>query len=340
MPPPILQQLAPKATIVLVRLRSLGDTVLATPAIALLRRAMPNAAIHVVMEERFAEVLDGHPEIDGLVRTASPGRLVDRLGTLRRIRALRPDLCVDMHGGSTAAWLSALSGARWRAGFAHFRHSWAYNVRVPRAQEVLGRPSDARVHTAEHHAAAVLHLGANAVRIPAARLAARDAPDAQPYAVLHAGAAYFTKAWSIEGYRKLASDLREVHGLEPVFVAGPGEDRLVNQFADYRVQRCHRIRDLATLFQGASLFVGNDSGPAHVAAAFGVPCVVVFGSSDSSAWHPWRTPFRVVETEWDCKPCPGDRCYAFDEPRCILSVPASAVSAAAADLLRERAEVS
>ena len=292
------------------------------------------------MDERFADVLQGQPDIDGLLRIPASASFAGKAKLLRDLRALRPSLCLDMHGGTTAAWLTALSGARWRAGFAHFRQRWAYNVRIPRAQQVLARAHDAKVHTAEHHAAAMMHLIGEQCEIPGARLAAVPDRAGQPYAVVHCGAAYFTKRWAIANFRTLASDIRERHGLEPLFVAGPGEPDLSATLPGFRV--CHGLPlpKLMSLLAGAHLFVGNDSGPAHVAAAFGIPCVTIFGSSDSSVWHPWKTRHRVVETAWDCKPCPGDRCYAFDEPRCILSVEPSAVGHAVDELLAERQQAS
>ena len=331
----ILARLDANASVVLVRLRSLGDTVLATPAFALLRRALPHARIRVAMDERFADVLTGQPDIDGVLRIPPRAGVAAKARLIGTIRSLRPSLCVDMHGGATAAWLTALSGARWKVGFAHFRHAWAYNVRVPRAQEVLGRATNARVHTAEHHAAAIIHLGTETGEIPRARLAAIPDGNEKPYAVVHAGAAYFTKVWPGDSFRLLALELRQLHGLEPIFVAGPGEEALAEQFSGFQVRRILRLSELKALMSGANLFVGNDSGPAHVAAAFGVPCVVIFGSSDSAVWHPWKVDHRVVETAWDCKPCRGDRCYAFHEPRCILSVEAASVSGAVSDLLAE-----
>ncbi|MYB54108.1 MAG: glycosyltransferase family 9 protein [Acidobacteriia bacterium] len=332
---PILSRLSPEASIVLVRLRSLGDTVLVTPAFSLLRRAMPRASIHVAMEERFADVLAGQPDIDGVVRLATGAGTLGKARLLRDLRALQPSLCLDMHGGTTAAWCTVLSGARWRAGFAHFRQRWAYNVRIPRPQEVLGREEDESVHTAEHHAAAVMHLAGTLEPIPSARLAAAP-PDAdQPYAILHAGATYATKTWQLSHFRALADQLRKRYGLEPVFVAGPEEADLAAKLTDFQVRQGLPLSDLMSLLAGARLFVGNDSGPAHIAAAFDVPCVTIFGSSSSKIWHPWKTRHRVVETDWDCKPCPGDRCYAFDEPRCILSVTPEAVAQAVDELLAE-----
>ena len=332
---PVLSQLGSEPSIVLIRLRSLGDTVLATPAFSMLRRAVPDARIQVVMDARFADLLNDQPDIDGALRIKHRAGMAGKARLLMEIRALNPSLCVDMHGGSTAAWLTALSGATWRAGFAHFRQSWAYNIRVPRAQDVLGRAPDAKVHTAEHHAAAVIHLGASQDEIPRARLAASWVGKSPPYAIIHPGAAYATKTWDAEGFRTAAQELRKRHRLEPIFVVGPGDEDLSRQFVDYDVQLGLPIPALVSLIAGARLFVGNDSGPAHIAAAFGVPCVVVFGSSDSSAWHPWQTPHRVVETGWDCKPCPGDRCYAYDEPRCIQSVESAAVQSAISELLAE-----
>lgn len=332
---PVLSQLAPDASIVLVRLRSLGDTVLVTPAFSLLRRAMPRASIHVAMEERFADVLAGQPDIDGVLRLAAGGGTLGKARLLRHIRTLRPSLCIDMHGGTTAAWFTALSGARWRAGFSHFLYSWVYNIRIPRPQEVLGREQDASVHTAEHHAAAIMHLCGSLDAIPGARLAAAPTQAEHPYAVLHAGAAYATKTWQLSHFLALADQLRDRHGLKPIFVAGPSEADLAAKVRDFPVRHGLPLPELMSLLAGAHLFVGNDSGPAHIAAAFDVPCVTIFGSSNSKIWHPWKTPHRVVETAWDCKPCPGDRCYAFDEPRCILSVTPDAVAQAVDELLAE-----
>ena len=337
---PVLPQLGAAPSVVLVRLRSLGDTVLATPAFAMLRRAIPDAVIHVVMERKFAGVLAGNPDIDGVLEASAPAGAVAKARLVRRIRGLRPGLCIDMHGGSTAAWLTALSGARWRAGSAHFRHSWAYNARIPRAQEVLGRPPTSTVHTAEHHAAAMIHLGAPDDEIPPARLDGEPPVLGRPaYSVLHVGAAYHTKRWALERFRTVAAEIRRVHGLEAVFVAGPGDTVPEERLPGFEIRDGLSLAGLKSLLAGARIFVGNDSGPAHVAAAFGVPCVVIFGSSDSAVWHPWKTAYRVVETDWDCKPCPGDRCYAFDEPRCILSVEPAAVLRAVADLLAESGAV-
>ncbi len=334
----ILERLGPGGSIVLIRLRSLGDAVLTTPAIRMLRQDLPRGRIHVVIERRFAGVLEDHPDIDVLLTIEHDATLPRKLGLLRRIRSLGTGLCWDLHGGSTSAWLTALSKAPHRAGYAHYRHGWAYNVRIPRAQEVLRREPDAAVHTAEHHAAGAIFLGARTAQdgrpIPPASLGARAGSRQRPYAVLHPTAASFTKQWAVGNFRLIAESIRRRHKLEPVFIAGPGEEAIFDALQDYECLRPLALGGLKSLLAGARLFVGNDSGPAHIAAAFRVPSVIVYGSSSSAVWRPWQAPHRVVETSWDCKPCPGDRCYAFDEPKCILSVEPSAVGRAVDELLR------
>ena len=332
---PILSQLGDQPSIVLVRLRSLGDTVLATPAFSLLRQALPHAHINVVMEERFADVLSGHPDINGVLRIGSQTGILQKARLIQSIRSLQASLCLDMHGGSTAAWLTALSGAHWRAGYEHFRHKWAYNFRIPRAQQVLNRASEATVHTVEHHASAMIHLGAQSHEIPPARLALVTPEPHQPYAVIHPEATFFTKQWSINQFRMIANEIRDQHHLEPVFVTGTDNPDLTTSLQGFNIRSGLTLPELMSLLAGAQLFLGNDSGPAHIAAAFNVPSVVIFGSSDSSIWHPWKTAHRIVETTWDCKPCPGDRCYAFEEPHCIQSVTTEAVSSAISELISE-----
>jgi len=81
------------------------------------------------------------------------------------------------------------------------------------------------------------------------------------------------------------------------------------------------------------MFVGNDAGPAHLAAAAGTPAAIIFGSSSSVHWRPWKVEHRVVQNDLPCNPCKGDRCYAFDKPKCILSISFEQVRDACAALL-------
>lgn len=267
----VLDRLPAGARVAVIRLRSLGDCVLTTPALQILKSARPDLSISVVVEDAFAPVFDGNPDVDRIV----PPGAAD-------IARLHPELVLNLHGGTRSAQLTLACRARLRAGFAHFRFSPVYNVRIPRAQEILG--VDRKVHTAEHLASAMFYLGAGAVEIPRARLFTERAGNSAPLAILHPLASAPDKTWPAENFRAVAGRLKQE--LEPVFISGPGES--LAEFSDYRCISGAPLNQIKSLLSGAALFIGNDSGPAHMAAALGVPAVVLFGPSDHEIWGPWK----------------------------------------------------
>ena len=276
----VLESVPRGGRVAVLRLRSLGDCVLTTPALEILKQARPDLSIAVMVEDRFRAVFEDQPDTDQILPAS-----------LNALRAFRPDLCWNLHGGTRSAWLTAGSGARLRAGFGHFRNAFAYNLRIPRAQEILGE--ERVVHTAEHIASGAFYLGAQRREIPRARLGIGGlVPDLpRPYAALHAFASAPDKTWSSEKFAAVAQQLRAA-GTEPIFLGGPADD--FAPFAAFRCAAGASLSDTKNLLAGASLFIGNDSGPAHIAAAFGVPTVVIFGNSDSQIWGPWRTPSEIV----------------------------------------------
>ena len=252
----------------MIRLRSLGDCVLTTPALSLLKQHRPDLKISVIVEPRFAEVFAGSPDIDET-----------------RDSMTRADLVLNLHGGTRSMILTALSRAKLRAGFSHHRYSFVYNHKIRTAQEILGVTR--RVHTAEHLASAMFELGVPQQEIPRARLFADSPPERRPYAVIHPFAARPDKTWPADRFLDVARQLN----LDPVFLAGPTDD--LTTFKEFETCR-ESLNVTKSLIAGASLFIGNDSGPAHIAAAFGIPVVVLFGPSDPVTWAPWRTESQVL----------------------------------------------
>jgi len=275
----VLERLPEGARVAVIRLRSLGDCVLTTPALRILRQSRPDLKIAVVVEAPFRPVFEGNPDVDEL--------LPPHLAALRR---WRPRLCINFHGGTRSTVLAALSGARFRAGFAHFRGSFIYNVRIPTAQQILGLRR--KVHTAEHLASAIFYLGAPRREIPRARLFAECLAPSRPYAVLHPLASASDKTWPAGNFLTVAERLPSQCGLEPVFISGAGED--LSAFSSFRTVAGAPLRHVKSLLASAGLFIGNDSGPAHMAAALGVPAVVLFGASDRVIWAPWKAVSEVL----------------------------------------------
>ena len=279
--PKILERLGIGSRVAIIRLRSLGDCVLSTPAIHLLKAQRPDLKLAVVAEPRFIPLFEENPDIDDII--------VPSMSLLRR---WKPNLVLNLHGGTRSLVLATASLARYRVGFAHYRYSRLYNVRIPRAQEILG--AERVVHTAEHAASAMFHLGVAVQEVPRARLFSAKRWREQGYAVIHPYASAADKAWPVQRFRDVAEYLRRALHLEPVFIGGPGDDP--TPFAPWHVEISNDLKKTKALLASASVFFGNDSGPAHMAAAFGVPVAVLYGPSDPVVWAPWRTESEVLHS--------------------------------------------
>jgi heptosyltransferase-2/heptosyltransferase-3 len=212
------------------------------------------------------------------------------------------------------------------------------------------------VHTAELQAAAFFQLGLPRAPVPRARLCVKPEHErwwtrqrelmgisaGQDYAVVHPAALYPTKQWPAENFARLGGWLEATKKLPVIFARGPGESGVlgaVERAAAAPIRRLEgaSLGQFAAALAGCRLFVGNDSGPAHMAAALARPLVVTFGSSSSGIWGPWpredRLRARVVQNSYPCNPCPGDRCYQFEQPECILSIGLAQVQSAAEEVL-------
>lgn len=275
----ILERLPSGARVAVVRLRSLGDCVLSTPALHLLKSHRPDLRLSVVAEPPFIPLFEENPDVDDIIHPSGP-----------LLRSWRPNLAINLHGGTRSLILTTASLARWRAGFAHYRYSLAYNIRIPRAQEILGE--DRIVHTAEHAASAMFYLGVPVQDVPRARLFTSRKWRESRYAVIHPYASAPEKTWPAQRFLDVAEYLRRALNLEPVFIGGPGDDPA--PFAPWHVEISSDLGRTKSLLAAASVFFGNDSGPAHMAAAFGVPVAVLYGPSNPVVWAPWRTQSQVL----------------------------------------------
>jgi heptosyltransferase III len=245
----------------------------------LLKRTRPDIEVAVAVEERFAEVFSGNPAV---ARTLAP--------SWQAVRHWRPGLCVNLHGGTRSQVMTALSHARWRAGFAHHSTTLAYNLKIPRAQRILG--VHRKVHTAEHLASAVFALGVPLAEVPRAQLFTEESPVRERHAVLHPFASAQEKQWPADRFNEVARYLK-LWNITPIFLAGPEDD--TSGFRDHALLK-GSLKEVKGVLSNAALFIGNDSGPAHMAAAFGVPSVVLFSTSDAAIWGPWQTEAEVIVT--------------------------------------------
>jgi ADP-heptose:LPS heptosyltransferase len=160
----------------------------------------------------------------------------------------------------------------------------------------------------------------------------------RPLVLMHPAAAFATKTWAAENFAAVADALAE-QGLSVAAAAGPGEEEVLERLKASTAAKVHTfaglsLPEITALASKAALFVGNDSGLAHIAAALDVPSVVIFGSSNRDHWRPWTSaPNEIVFEPFDCQPCPGYECRRFGTPRCIQALTPDQVIEAARNVL-------
>src|SRR5438045_6653083 len=121
--------------VLVVRLRSIGDTLLATPSLHALRRFLPGARIDVLLEDWVAPLLEGSSEVDRVVAVRRKSKS-SRLSVARGLRAENYDVVYNLHGGSTAALLTRATGARHRVGYADYAYASLHNHAAPPSSEL------------------------------------------------------------------------------------------------------------------------------------------------------------------------------------------------------------
>jgi len=341
--------------VLVVRLRSIGDTVLATPSLFALKRFLPHAAIDILVEDWVAPVLESHPYIDNVI-TVRKGHAASRALVARRLRANRYDVVYNFHGGTTATLLTRATGARHRVGFATYQYARLHNHLAPSSSALWRRE---KTHSAEQQLALLGWTGVPVSDRPRTRLAVSPEAGAavtaklvnaglndRPFVVVHPAAAFATKQWSAQNFGQVAQELSE-QGLPVVVITTPSQTETVAQLQRHASAPVVSFNDLSlpevtALLAHARLFVGNDSGIAHMAAAVETPAVVIFGSSNTAHWRPWvsdapGSAAEIVFEEMECRPCHGYFCEKFAQPECILRVPVNRVMAAIERVLRESA---
>jgi predicted lipopolysaccharide heptosyltransferase III len=327
--------------VLLVRLRSIGDTVLATPSAAALKRFLPNVEVDILVEDWVAPVLDSHPHIDNVI-VLERGGLVARTRVARELRSAGYDVVYNLHGGTTATFLTRATGARHRVGYKTYQYAQLHNHQAPSPLLLWGQQ---KTHSVEQQLALLgwtgvpvtdrprtqLGVSPEAAQAIDERLTAAGLND-RKFALIHPAAAFATKQWATENFARVVEFLAE-RGYASVAIAAPHENAILENLTSEAsvgiVTFELSLPEVTALASRSQLFVGNDSGIAHIAAAVGTPSVVIFGSSNIAHWRPWnRASAEVVFEEMPCQPCHGYFCEKFSQPECILRVPVARVTAA------------
>ncbi len=313
----------PPRSIVVAQLAFIGDMVFTTPLLEEIVERWPAAEIAVVGRAAALEVLAGDPRVTVLLAYDKSGADRGARGLLRVAGAVtgrRPELFFGVSRSARTSLLARRSGATVRVGYAGPGQGLAYTHLVSR--DDAGRTFPARpLALLEPLVGTVpprpLRLVVDDGRRRAARARLVGAGwRGEPLLAVAPGAHYATKRWPIERYAALLALARKHGGFRPAFYGGPAEAPLLDALRaacpDAIDRRDAGIGGLVAELTYAAAFVGNDSGPTHIARALGVPAIALHGPTDPDALRDGR-PYHALALGLPCQPCSPS-----GDPRCPL----------------------
>jgi heptosyltransferase-2 len=300
---------------------------MATPAVRALRRSFARTEITMLVKPWVAPVFAHSPHVDRVMLYLDGERHGGITGGFRLARDLRErgfQAAVLLQNAFEAAWIAALAGIPARGGFDTDARRLLLTHPVHRTEAVRA------FHHTGYYLALLRGLGIACRddrlclalgpedRKGAERLLTAEGlgGQARPLGINPSAAFGPTKQWPADRYARLADRLAEATGA-PVLIFGGPEDRslggrVASAMRHTAVNLAGRTRlgEAMSLIERCRLFVTNDSGLMHAAAALGTPLVAVFGSTDARITGPLSSVARVVEAGLDCAPCLKARCPA------------------------------
>jgi len=306
--------------ILIIKPSSLGDIVLALPALSAMRRNFPKARISWLIRPEFAPLIEGNPNLTEIIpfdrvlygkAWYSPAAMAQLWAFIRRLRQERFDTVVDLQGLFRTAGLGWLSGAVRRFGMANAREFGAifYTDKVRQDEECI--------HLVDYYLKIIREMGATDVKVEFVLPRVKEAAGAikgilaqhnvplDGYAVFVPGSAHRGKCWPRERFAKLAEEIVKRFGLAIVACGTAGERDIVKELKNIArtpitdLAGKTSLKELVELLRGARLVVSNDTGPGHIAAALGVPLVMMFGWSNPTRVMPYGRPECVAAREPD-----------------------------------------
>ncbi len=340
--------------ILVIKLRYLGDVLLATPVLRALRERYPEAHLAMAVNRGTEDILKRNPDLNEVL-VVERGGLGTQFRFLGEIRRRKFDCVIDLTDGDRAAILARFSGAPVRIGL-NEEHRWRGLLYT-----AVARPESSVAHRIERDLETVRSLGLEPkASLPVLRTSDQDDQDAarlldeiagEPLSkgtrsliMFQPGARYWFKAWPVERFADLANRLTEREDSRVLIGGHAQEQTLADQIAARTRSKPVVLVGRTTVLQYAAilkrcaLFVGNDNGPMHMAAALGVPVVALFGPSNPAEWGPRGARTEVLYKGLDCRRCFHPTCTRGEES-CMKQINLEEVFAAATKLLGRRSEV-
>ncbi len=301
--------------ILLVRLSSLGDIVLTSPAIRAVRHHYPKARISMLVAKQFADLLTHNPHLDEVITFDRTARNKDSGEMVRIVRLLRRrnfGLAIDFQRKFRTGLLTYLSGSKYRVGD-HVPNGLRCTVRVPDRvnRHAIDRNLDLLhpLGIVQENRTLELFLSDSDRERAGEFLATKDVHPNRLKVGLFPGAGWKLREWMPNRFAAIGDRLFKDFDAQVLIFGGPNERELVSHIAHLMTARATTlaenipIRQFAALVEACNLFITNDTGPMHIAAAMHTPTVALFGPGNHIQFRPLEPIHATLRHHVPCNPC-------------------------------------
>jgi heptosyltransferase-2 len=326
----LTQLLKSAEKILIIALPGIGDALLATPMIELLRRAKPQAELHVlVMFKATKEMFEADPFVDKVHYYDLIGG--SKLSAIKAVLALRReafDISINIYPQNRREYnaIALMIGAKKRVGVL-YRRLGTQNLNWLNTDTIT---EDDSLHCVEENVKLLTCIGINheltEATLPPLRLnlssdhsqfannwiSEHGLDDKRLLIGMHAGTALFKnhikRRWAPEKFAALAKQLTADLGATVLLFGGPDDisanEIILRQAGDsVTFVKASNLLDSVAVMKKLNLFISNDSSLMHIAGALALPTVAIFGPTNETYVHPWKTRYEIVQTGIDCRPC-------------------------------------
>ena len=333
-----------KPKILVVTVNWLGDAVMTFPAFSALKSAFPGCRTSVLTVPRLTALYEMDPAVDDVITFDERGldrSLAAKIRFIRRLKAEHFDLAFFIHRSFTRMLLCALAGIPARCGYARWKTALLLTKKI--------NPFDGLIHRQDHYLRLFEQCGIKITdRVPRLSVVQQEVSwaedichrlrrDADFLVGMNPSANWELKRWPLEKYSLLADRLTGEMRCRIVLV-GASQDKLLVDACQAKMQgACENLcgkttlKQLAAILGKLDLFISNDSGPAHLAAALNVPTLALFGPTSEQITGPRGRAVTIITGEAGC-PVP---CYARDcrDNFCMRAISVEKVYDSAARML-------
>lgn len=295
--------------------------------------------VSVLLNEDYKELFEGTIQSGAIyyyprkaLASGNPIRRAYRyLKLLLTLRALKVDIAIDMQADSVSSMLTYLSGAKLKLGIHGARHKHRYDQVVGARQEdheyyryhhALAQVTDVSSHQASYGT-----IARKEVDNKVDELLTNYKLENVKLVVIHAGATKPYKMWPQEHFVTLVTLLRKA-GYKPVLIGAGEIDTAVNNAINQRLDNpvpdfCNQLNleQLVVLFSKTLFYIGNDSGPMHLASTLTIPAIALYGPSDDKIWGPLSSKTLIMRGDQGCEPSCKKGQHCSVKYRCLRSIP-------------------